>query len=236
MAAGMFLLVVMGILIYLGFAQRILDKMRLTDRQALLFIGAILVGTFIPDIPITQNVGINIGGGILPIILIGYLLVKADTVKEKRRAVIALIVATVVVYGATKIIPTEPTYNFVLDPMYIFALLAGTVGYLAGRSRRSAFIAGTGSMILTDVVSRIEVALIGGTGTLVIGGAGIFDGIIIAGLIAVSLAEIVGETRERIQRPASFSREHEGHDNPENQENHEEHQNPEHNPEHQGGE
>lgn len=236
MAAGMVLLVVIGILIYLGFAQRILDKMRLTDRQAFLFIGAVLVGTFIPDIPITQNLGINIGGGILPILLIVYLLVKADTVKEKRRAVTALIVATIVVYGATKIVPVEPTYNFILDPMYIFALLAGIVGYLAGRSRRSAFIAGTGAMILTDVVSRVEVALLGGSSSLVIGGAGIFDGIIIAGLIAVSLAEIVGETRERVQRPASFSREHENHEHPEHQGNHEEHQNPEHNPEHQGGE
>ncbi len=236
MAAGMVLLVIIGVLIYLGFAQRILDRMALTDRQALLFIGAILVGTFIPDIPITQNVSINIGGGILPIVLIGYLLVRADTVKEKRRAVIALIIATIVVYGATKIIPTEPTYNYILDPMYIFALLAGVVGYLAGRSRRSAFIAGTGSMILMDVVSRFEVALIGGAGSLVIGGAGIFDGIIIAGLIAVSLAEIVGETRERIQRPASFNREQEHHENNENQGDHEEHHNQGDNPEHQGGE
>ncbi|MDO9574826.1 MAG: DUF1614 domain-containing protein [Candidatus Contubernalis sp.] len=236
MATGMVLLVVIGVLIYLGFAQRILDKMRLTDRQAFLFIGAVLIGTFIPDIPITDNVGINIGGGVLPILLIGYLLVKADTVKEKKRAVTALIVATVVVYGATKIIPVEPTYNFFLDPMYIFALLAGIVGYLAGRSRRSAFIAGTGAMILTDVVSRIEVALIGGQSSLVIGGAGMFDGIIIAGLIAVSLAEIVGETREHIQRPASFSRENEHHEHHENQGEQEENHNQDHNPEHQGGE
>ena len=32
-----------------------------------------------------------------------------------------------------------------------------------------------------------------------IGGAGIFDSIVLAGLVAVLLAEILGETRERLQ-------------------------------------
>ncbi len=199
MPVGMILLIGVGILIYLGFAQRALDRMRLTDKQALLFIGAVLIGGFIPDIPLTENVSINIGGGILPILLIGYLLYRADTVKEKGRAVAALLIATVAVYGATKIVPVEPTYSVFMDPMYIFASLAGIIGYLAGRSRRSAFIAGAGSMVLTDIISRVEVALIGGRGTLVIGGAGAFDAIIIAGILAVFLAEVVGETRERIQ-------------------------------------
>ena len=31
-----------------------------------------------------------------------------------------------------------------------------------------------------------------------IGGAGVFDAMIVAGIIAVALAEIVGETRERL--------------------------------------
>ena len=35
--------------------------------------------------------------------------------------------------------------------------------------------------------------------TVAIGGAGIFDTIVIAGFIAVGLAEFVGETRERLQ-------------------------------------
>lgn len=199
MPLGMILLVVVGVLIYLGFAHRVLDRLRLTDKQALIFIGTILIGGFIPDIPLTENVGINIGGGILPIFLIGYLLVKANTVREKSRAVIALLITTVIVYGATKIVPVEPTYAILLDPMYIFALIAGIVGYLAGRSRRSAFIAGAGSMVLVDIVSRIELALVGGRGALVIGGAGAFDAIIISGIIAVALAEVVGETREKLQ-------------------------------------
>lgn len=50
MPVGMVALLVIGVLIYFGLAQRILDRMRLTDKQALLFIGAVIVGSFI-DIP-----------------------------------------------------------------------------------------------------------------------------------------------------------------------------------------
>ncbi len=235
MPLGMILLVVVGVLIYLGFAHRVLDRLRLTDKQALIFIGTILIGGFIPDIPLTENVGINIGGGILPIFLIGYLLVKANTVREKSRAVIALLITTVIVYGATKIVPVEPTYAILLDPMYIFALIAGIVGYLAGRSRRSAFIAGAGSMVLVDIVSRIELALVGGRGALVIGGAGAFDAIIISGIIAVALAEVVGETREKLQGGTSKAQ-----INPFEQESEQEREQTgepdEDNPEKQGGE
>jgi len=42
MPIGMMLLIVVGVLVYFGIAHRILDRMRLTDKQALLFIGAVL--------------------------------------------------------------------------------------------------------------------------------------------------------------------------------------------------
>jgi len=34
---------------------------------------------------------------------------------------------------------------------------------------------------------------------VVLGGAGVFDALIVSGLIAVGLAEFVGETRERLE-------------------------------------
>ncbi len=83
MPIGTIVLIVISILIYLGFAQRILDRMRLSDRAALLFIVAMIVGSYLPDIPLTADLSINIGGGIIPIILVGYLLWKADTAAEK---------------------------------------------------------------------------------------------------------------------------------------------------------
>jgi uncharacterized membrane protein len=203
---GMLVLVAVAVVIYLGAAQRVLDRLRLTDRAALIFVGAMVVGGFLPDIPITDNVSINIGGGIIPIILAVYLWIRAGTTKEKVRAVVAALVTGAVVYAAMKIMPTEPTYNYFLDPMYVFAIIAAVVGYLAGRSRRSAFIAGSMGLLLTDIISRIEVAIRGGAGRLSIGGAGVFDAIVIGGILALLLAEIFGETRERLQGGPSEDR------------------------------
>jgi len=48
MPVGIILLLIISILIFLGLAQRVLDRLGLTDRTALLFIAAMLVGAFYP--------------------------------------------------------------------------------------------------------------------------------------------------------------------------------------------
>ncbi len=200
MTLGTIVLVVASVLIYLGLAHRVLDRLRLTDRAALLFIAFMLVGGYLPDIPVTQNLAVNIGGGLIPVILIGYLFYKAETVAEKSRAAVAMLITALVVYAALKIIPLEPTYAILLDPLYLVAIIAGVAGYLAGRSRRGAFMAGVGAIVLNDIFTRIELMFTGGMETLVIGGAGIFDATLIAGIIALALAELVGEIRENVHK------------------------------------
>ena len=196
---GLSTLVIVAILIYAGVAQRVLDRMRLSDREALLFIAAMAAGNFLPEIPVTANVAVNIGGAVVPAVLAVYLFVKAGTAKEKTRAVLATLAATAVIYGANKLIPVTPLFPLPIDPIYFYAVLAAVAGYLAGRSRRSAFIAGVGSMILMDIISRVEAYVIGGESSVTIGGAGLFDGVVIVGILAVALAEIFGETLERVQ-------------------------------------
>ena len=52
-------------LVYFGLAHRVLDRMRLTDRQALLLIGLMLLGSFV-DIPLLRNtVDLSINVGVL---------------------------------------------------------------------------------------------------------------------------------------------------------------------------
>ena len=210
MPVGMVILLALSVLVFLGLAQRVLDRLGLTDRAALLFIGAMLVGGFLPALRFTPNLAINIGGGIIPVFLIGFLFFRAGTAAERARAALALLATAVIVYLLFKILPLEPTYPMLLDPLYLMAILAGIAGYLAGRSRRAAFIAGTGGMILNDLFSRIELIFTGGSSNMVIGGAGIFDAVLISGLIALGLAELVGEVRERLaggpseERPAEL--------------------------------
>jgi uncharacterized membrane protein len=197
---GMIILLVVGVLVYFGVAQRILDRMRLTDKQALLFIAAVIVGSFI-DIPLMRTpveLSVNVGGAILPAALAIWLIAKADETGERVRAVLAsLLVAATVMLGS-RYLPYEPE-NMFLDPKLIYGITAGLIAYLAGRSRRSAFVGGILGIVLSDIAHFVTLFRTGIPGTTSIGGAGVFDVVMIAGIVAVMVAELVGETREKIQ-------------------------------------
>lgn len=200
MPIGMMLLLVVGVLIYFGIAHRILDRMRLTDKQALLFIGAVIVGSFI-NIPLMADpvrLSVNVGGGLLPALLSIWLIFKADESGEKIRAVLAAVLVAVSVSLGSRYLPYEPE-NMFLDPKLIYGISAGIIAYLAGRSRRSAFIGGVLGIVLSDLLHMYTIIRLGIAGTTNIGGAGAFDVIIIAGIVAVMVAELVGETREKLQ-------------------------------------
>ncbi|ADL12564.1 DUF1614 domain-containing protein [Acetohalobium arabaticum] len=198
MSFGILLLVAAGILIYLGFAERILDRMYLTDSQALIFIGLLIAGSYI-DIPITNTppITINVGGAILPVVLGIYILVQADY-REVVRALISIIATGGVIYALTQIYQFEEGHTL-LDPSYLFGVIAGITAYLTSRSRRSAFLSGTLGFLLYDLIHVWQITFGGVTGRADIGGAGALDTIILAGLIAVVLTEIVGESRERLE-------------------------------------
>ncbi|MDF2635552.1 MAG: hypothetical protein K0R78_2426 [Pelosinus sp.] len=200
MPIGMIMLLVVGVLVYFGVAHRILDRMRLTDKQALLFIGAVIVGSFI-DIPLMRTpveVSINVGGALLPILLSIWLIFKADETAERVRAILAAILVAVAVSLGSRYLPYEPE-NMFLDPKIIYGISAGLIAYLAGRSRRSAFVGGVLGIVLSDIVHMVTIIGLGVPGTTDIGGAGAFDVVMIAGIIAVMIAELVGETREKMQ-------------------------------------
>jgi uncharacterized membrane protein len=200
---GMILLIIVAVLIYFGLAQRVLDRLRLSDRAALVIVGALIVGSFI-NIPISTgriDTSINVGGAVVPIALAVYLLVKAGTGKEVIRAVIATFAVTAAIFAVNRyLIPADPWHagaDF-LDPLYVYPILAGIIAFLIGRSRRSAFIAATLGVLSMDIVDFIYYSTRGLPGTVAIGGAGVFDVIIISGIIAVLLVEFIGETTERL--------------------------------------
>ena len=193
---GLIALVVVSILIYFGVAHRVLDRLRLTDKAALAVIAAIIVGSFI-DIPISSRITINLGG-IIAVGLAIYVLIGAGTAFEKIRAIIAAAVTGLVLFLAGRFLGAEPEQIFI-DPLYIYPIVAGIVGYLAGRSRRGAFFAAVMGVLALDVGQYIYLATNGIRGTVAVGGAGAFDSLILAGILAVLLAELIGETLERIQ-------------------------------------
>jgi len=198
MPLGLTLLVVATILVLFGVGQRMLDRMRLSDKTAVLFMVAIFIGSLIPDIPLGRDLFINIGGAVVPLILVIYLFVKAGTGMEKARAAIAAILSGLGVYLAGRYMPSEPE-TIIIDPNYAYGIIAGVIGYLFGRSRRASFIAGVLGVILADLAQAIENILLGIPTRIRLGGAGAVDTVVIAGFLAVILVEVVGELRERIQ-------------------------------------
>lgn len=199
MSAGLILLAVAGILILFGAAQRVLDRLRLTDRQALVFTAAMFVGGLIPDVRIAQAFSFNIGGALIPLILCVYLLSRAGSGWEVARTLIAAALTGAAIYYMGRLLPSEPE-EMPFDFNYLYGLAGGALAYLFGQSRRGAFVAGVLGAMIADVWSAIDVWMSGVNQPLVLGGAGAADVIVISGLTAVLLAELVGEIIERMAR------------------------------------
>jgi len=202
---GVILLIVVSLVIYFGFAHRVLDRMRLSDKGALLIIAALILGSFI-SIPLPfgrATASVNVGGALVPLGLAVYLLIKAGTNRERIRALIGSAVTAMVIYFLGSIVMSgnvEPGGRFeFLDSLYVYPIVAGLAGYLSGRSRRGAFVAATLGVVLVDIFYYIWLLLGGRPGAVHIGGAGAFDATVMAGIVAVLLAESIGELRERMQ-------------------------------------
>ena len=199
MSVGLIVLVVVGILVVFGVGQRALDRLRLSDKQAILFIVLTIGLGFVPDIPLGGRASINLGGAVVPLALCVYLFVRAGTWMERGRAIAASLVTATIMYVAGRYMPDEPD-AMLIDTTYLYAIIAGVVAYLFGRSRRCAFIAGVVGVLLADVANAIYVWNSGADQQLALGGAGAFDTVVISGIVAVMLAELIGEIVERIAR------------------------------------
>lgn len=196
---GTIILLVTGLVILFGFGQRVLDKMHLSDMQAIVLIIAMIVGGFLPAIPVTSRVSVNLGGFVIPAGVCLYLWFTADTSREKLRSLVAAALTGVSVFLLMRFLPDEPD-AMRFDPTYTYGVAGGVIAYILGKSRRGAFIAGTmgvaGANIAQDLINRAN-----GIGQrLVLGGAGALDAVVFSGIIAVLLAELAGEVLERVTR------------------------------------
>ena len=189
MSAGLLLLIISAILVYCGLLQRVLDRMYLTDRQALMVIGLMILGTFLPNVELGL-LSVNIGGAIIPLGICIYLIFKADETR---------ILTAAAVCALSFLLPAEAE-TMPLDPMWVYGILGGTIAWFLGRSRRAAFICGVAGVALADIVSAFVAWGQGYHNQLVLGGGGIADAAVISGVISVLLCELLGETIERIVR------------------------------------
>ena len=197
---GRLILISLALLIFFGVAERVLDRMHLTDKQAFLILGAIILGSFInltlyhSDI---LTVRMNLGGALVPLAVALYVWLRAGTVKEKTRSITGAVLTAAVIWLIGMLVNNE--YALPIDIIYLYPLIAGAAGYLAGRSRKAAFIAAVLGVLLFDLSHGLYLIYNRIPGLVHFGGGGMYDTVILSGVLAVCLAEFIGEGRERMQ-------------------------------------
>ena len=200
-APGIMLVVIVIAVIYLILLHRALNRLRMDKKTALILVAMIYVGGFAPSIPLGGGLALNIGGMGIPLGICVYLVLKAPAGKDKWRGPLTALAVAALVWSLDRLLPVNPgSLGYELDPLYLPAVAAGVVAYLLGRSRRAAFIGGVGSILLMDLSSWAENIVRGFRDIpVLLGGGGVFDAALIAGVIGTLLAELVGEVTERLR-------------------------------------
>ncbi len=128
-------------------------------------------------------IAVNVGGCIIPVLLSIYLFHFVSPIK----GLIGIAIITLFTYFLAK-----PVAGIgITIPAFIPPLICVILGLLLARDNPAplAYVSGVlGTLIGADVLHLNEIARMGGCGVMSIGGAGVFDGIFLVGIIAVLLA------------------------------------------------
>lgn len=140
---------------------------------------------------------VNVGGCIIPLVVSAHLLLRGRASYSK--SFLGMTIVAAVTYYAAEAIPGEG----IVLPFWLSPLLAAAVGLVLAKGYRHspplAYISGTiGTLIGADILSLLTPGILPALSplqlhrslpvTLSIGGAGVFDGIFLTGIIAVLLA------------------------------------------------
>jgi len=197
---GRLILASLTLFIFFGVAERVLDRMHMRDRTAILVLAAIIAGSFV-NVTLFQNdmltVRMNLGGALIPLGVALYVWVRAGSMKERVRSLAGALLVTGAIWLMGILIEDE--YALPVDIIYLYPIVAALVGYLFGRSRKGAFIAAVLGVLFFDLSHGVYLMQNGIPGLVHFGGGGMYDTVVLSGVLAVCLAELIGETRERLQ-------------------------------------
>ncbi|MCD6348168.1 MAG: DUF1614 domain-containing protein [Candidatus Korarchaeota archaeon] len=198
-------------LLFIGLIGKAFTKIGLTPLQTWILLLASLIGSAV-NIPVAEKktyeavdsiqltryfyiqpppirierrvvIAVNLGGAIIPATFSFYLLYR---VGPRPGILASLVIVTVMAYAFSK-----PVKGLgIVMPFYIAPLTAALASLLLAPhiAGISAYISGTlGTLIGADLLRLKDVEKIG-SGLMSIGGAGVFDGIFLSGVLAVLLS------------------------------------------------
>ncbi len=195
MSVSLIIVSVLILLVMFGAGQRILDNMRLSDKEALIILVLICIGLLIPPIWIGEYFCFSIGGFLIPFGLSVYLLISCGWSRDLLRTVFGTIIIGGLIYGLQWVLPADPEAMLV-DNMYIYGIVAGVVAYVLGRSRRNAFVSCLFGLTLADLVQWLVNFGTNTPSILGLGIGGAFGTYVVAIVISVALCEFLGRCFE----------------------------------------
>lgn len=129
-----------------------------------------------------HGLSLNVGGALIPLAIAGFLLFRVPF----EQTLIAILLMTVVAWKLSRVIPGRG----IVLPVLIPPLFAVLFAFLLAPDHAAlvAFVSGTLGVLLGADVLRLPQVMRGEVGMMSIGGAGVFDGIFLVGIVAALLA------------------------------------------------
>lgn len=131
---------------------------------------------------LAQGLSLNVGGAIIPLLIAGFLLFRVPLTET----LIATLLMTLIAWKLSRVVPGRGIVVPVLIPPLFAALFAF---FLApGEPALVAFVSGTLGVLIGADLLHLPKVMRGDVGIMSIGGAGVFDGIFLIGIVAALLA------------------------------------------------
>ncbi len=189
--------------LHIHIAGRALTKLGISPKAAILIIFLCLIGSTVniplvsrsvdsteyirgrfnylglPEVSGKQIVAINVGGAVIPLLICLYLLRRAPLIKTA----VATLISSLVIYRLAQPVPMVG----IAVPIFIPPLIASTLAILLSPRNPTpvAYISGVlGVLIGADLMNLGHLST---SGVMSIGGAGVFDGIFLVGIISALL-------------------------------------------------
>ncbi|MCH7828901.1 DUF1614 domain-containing protein [Patescibacteria group bacterium] len=131
---------------------------------------------------LVQGLSVNVGGALIPLAIAGFLLFRVPL----EETLIATLFMTLVAWKLSYVVPGRGIALPVLIPPLFAALFALLLA--PEEAALVAFVSGTLGVLLGADLLRLPQVVRGEVGMMSIGGAGVFDGIFLVGIVAALLA------------------------------------------------